>query len=170
MWVANLVKSTSDGGSGLGPSQARHAYRVLAMVLEWCVPTRIPRNPARGVKPPIPPEAEHVYLSYDHVEKLAAASATLHTKHDRPTACASINQAFILLLAYIGMQWGEAAALRVGRVDLDKRRVRIAVTFTEVGGVQHEVLPKTGKRSVSVPASLVPLPRPLTEERLTGWT
>ncbi|WP_134661658.1 MULTISPECIES: site-specific integrase [unclassified Amycolatopsis] len=166
VWVAELVKSTKDKGSGLGPSQARHAYRVLAMVLEWCVPTRIPRNPARGVKPPIPLEAEHVYLSYDQVEKLAAAAGELRTKYDKPTACAAVNRAFILLLAYTGMRWGEAAALRVGRVDLDKRRIRIAVTFTEVGGVQHEVLPKTGKkRTVSIPASLVPLLKPLKEDR-----
>lgn len=164
VWVAKLVKGTSDGGSGLGPSQARHAYRVLAMVLEWCVPTRIPRNPTRGVKPPIPLDAEHVYLSYDQVEKLAAAAGKLRTNYDKPTACAAINPAFILLLAYTGMRWGEAAALRVGRVDLGKRRVRIAVTFTEVGGKQLEVLPKTGKkRTVSIPASLVPLLKPLTE-------
>jgi hypothetical protein len=37
IWVAKLLKSRDDGGSGLGPSQARtrHAYRVLSMVLEW---------------------------------------------------------------------------------------------------------------------------------------
>ncbi|WP_200834367.1 tyrosine-type recombinase/integrase [Amycolatopsis alkalitolerans] len=53
--------------------------------------------------------------------------------------------------------WGEAAVLRVGRVDLAKRRLRIATTFYEVNGVQHEGLPKTGKRrTVPIPASLVP--------------
>jgi len=166
VWVAKLLKSKEDGGSALGPSQARHAFRVLSMVLEWCVPRRIPVNPARGVKLPVRPEAEHVYLSYEQVEALANASAGLRTKYDRPTAGAGINKALILLLAYTGLRWGEAAALRVGRIDLARRRVRVAVTFYEVGGEQLEGLPKTGKRrTVSFPASLVPVLRPLVDGR-----
>ncbi|WP_435062052.1 tyrosine-type recombinase/integrase [Amycolatopsis thermoflava] len=156
-WVAALLKPKSEEGSGLGPSQTRHAYRVLAMVLEWCVPRRLQVNPARGVKLPIRPENEHVYLSYDQIEKLADAAGSLTTKYGVPTASAAVNRALILLLAYTGLRWGEAAALRIGRVDLDKRRVRVATTFYEVNGVQHEGLPKTGKRrTVPIPASLVP--------------
>jgi integrase len=166
MWVASLLKSSADGGSGLGPSQARHAYRVLSMVLEWCVPSRLARNPARGVKLPVRPEAEHVYLTYQQVEALACASSGLSTKYDRPTACAEINRPLILLLAYTGLRWGEAAALRVGRVDLAKRRIRVVATLTEVKGVQQEGLPKNGKRrTVPIPASLVPELRPLVEQR-----
>src|SRR5215207_9305451 len=56
VWVSALLRAKNDGGSGLGASQTRHAYRVLTMVLEWCVPNRIPRNPARGVKLPVRPE------------------------------------------------------------------------------------------------------------------
>ncbi len=157
-WVASLLRAPGDdGGSGLGPSQARHAYRVLTMVLEWCVPKRIAANPARGVKLPVSPDAEHVYLTYQQVEALATASAGLTTKYEVPTACARVSRAFILLLAYTGLRWGEAASLRVGRVDLKSRRIRIATTFYEVKGIQHEGLPKTGKRrTVPIPASLVP--------------
>lgn len=166
LWVADLLKSKDKGGSGLGPSQARHAYRVFSMVLDWCVPRRILVNPARGVKLPVRPDAEHVYLTYEQVETLADAAAVLRTKYDRPTAGAEINRALILLLAYTGLRWGEAAALRVGRVDLAKRRIRVVVTFFEVGGVQHEGPPKTGKkRTVSFPASLVPVLRPLVTGR-----
>ncbi|MBB3051143.1 integrase [Prauserella isguenensis] len=166
LWVAQLLRSTNDGGSSLGPSQVRHAYRVLAMVLEWCTPSRITVNPARGVKLPVRPEAEHVYLTYEQVERLAQAAGELRTKYDRPTACAAVNKALILLLAYTGIRWGEAAALRVGKVDLDKRRIRVVSTFYELNGVQHEGLPKTGKRrTVSFPASLVPVLRPLVSGR-----
>jgi integrase len=127
------------------------------MVLEWCVPLRLPLNPARGVKLPVRPEAEHVYLTYEQIEMLADAAGNPQTKYNRPTAGAAVNRALILLLAYTGLRWGEAAALRVGRVDLAKRRIRVATTFYEVGGVQHEGLPKTGKRrTVPIPASLVP--------------
>jgi integrase len=156
-WVTALLKPKSEDGSGLGASQTRHAYRALAMVLEWCVPSRLPLNPARGVKLPIRPEAEHVYLTYEQIEALADAANGLKTKYGVPTASAAVNRAMILLLAYTGLRWGEAAALRVGRVDLAKRRLRIVTTFYEVNGVQHEGLPKTGKRrTVPIPASLVP--------------
>ncbi|MEU6645503.1 site-specific integrase [Saccharomonospora sp. NPDC046836] len=169
LWVAKLLKSKKDRGAELGPSQARHAYRVLAMVLEWCTPSRIPVNPARGVKLPVRPDAEHVYLTYEQVERLADAAAKLRTKYDRPTAGAAINKPLILVLAYTGLRWGEAAALRVGRVDLRKRRIRVASTFYEINGVQHEGLPKTGKRrTVSFPASLVPVLRPFVDGREEG--
>lgn len=157
VWVAKLLKSKDDGGSGLGPSQARHAYRVLTMLLEWCVPTRLPRNPARNVTVPVLPEIEHIYLTYQQVEALADASAHLVTKYHQPTATAAVNRALILLLAYTGIRWGEAAALRVGRVDLANRRIRVASTFYEIKGVQHEGLPKTGKRrTVPIPEFLCP--------------
>ncbi|WP_083933201.1 tyrosine-type recombinase/integrase [Sciscionella marina] len=165
-WVARLLKSKDEGGSGLGASQARHCYRVLAMVLEWCVPKRLPRNPARGVKLPIRPESEHVYLSYEQIERLASASAGLVTKYKVPTAGAAINRALILLLAYTGMRWGEAAALRIGKVDLKNRRIRVVSTFTEINGVQCEGLPKNGKpRTVPIPASLVPVLREVVGNR-----
>ncbi len=157
VWLGTLLKSRAEGGSGLGPSQARHAFRVLSMVLAWCVPSRLVRNPAEGVKLPVRPETEHVYLSFEQVERLADAAGELRTKYDHPTASAAVNRALILLLAYTGLRWGEAAALRVGRVDLVKRRIRVVTTFYELNGVQHEGPPKTGKhRTVAFPPSLGP--------------
>lgn len=157
VWVAMLMKDKNKGGSGLGASQTRQAYRVLSMILGWCVPSRLPTNPAVGVKLPIPLETEHIYLTYEQVETLANASGSLRTKYDRPTASASVNRTLVLLLAYTGLRWGEAAALRTHRVDLERRRLRVASSLYEINGVQGEGLPKTGKpRSVPIPASLVP--------------
>lgn len=157
IWVATLLKPRTVGGSGLGPSQTRHAYRVLAMVLEWCVPHRIPRNPARGVTVPVLPECEHVYLTYEQVEALAEAAGELRTTYNQPTACAHINRVFILLLAYIGIRWSEAAALRIRRIDLAHRRIRIASTFYELNGALHEGPTKNGKpRTVPIPEFLCP--------------
>ncbi|MGH9117913.1 MAG: tyrosine-type recombinase/integrase [Acidimicrobiales bacterium] len=56
-------------------------------------------------------------------------------------------------LAYTGLRWGEATALRVARVDLLRRRVHVAVAFVEVGGRLVEGTPKTHQ------ARWVPLPR-----------
>jgi hypothetical protein len=45
-WVADLLKSKDEGGSGLRASRVRHVYLILAMVLNRYMSTQIPRNPA----------------------------------------------------------------------------------------------------------------------------
>ncbi|MBO2531261.1 MAG: recombinase XerD [Thermobifida sp.] len=165
-WVAQLHRPKSDGGAGLGASQTRHAYRVLSMVLDWCVPRRLPRNPAQGVSLPRWSEAEHVYLTYEQVERLAAAAESRTTRYGVPTASAAVNGALIRLLAYTGLRWGEASALRVKHVNLEARRIRVATTFSEVKGELRTELPKTGeRRTVPIPKSLVSELRPLLEGR-----
>jgi integrase len=129
------------------------------------VPFRLTVNRACGVKLPIRPEAEHVYLGYARVDALANAAGNLRTKYDRPTASAAVNKALVLLLAYTSLRWSEAA-LRIGKVCLDKRRILVVTTFYELGGVQHEGLPKTGKaRTVAIPATLIPELRGVMGER-----
>nr|WP_246422433.1 site-specific integrase [Nocardiopsis mwathae] len=166
VWIAELQKPRDEGGSNLGASQTCHAHAVLSMVLGWCVPRRIALNPARGVTLPKPTEAEHVYLSYEQVEKLADAAANLRTKYNQTSAASSANRVLILLLAYTGLRWSEAAALRVGKVDLEKRRIRVSVTFSDVKGELIEQLPKTGeRRTVPIPAFLVAELKPLVDGR-----
>ncbi|MBB4930075.1 integrase [Lipingzhangella halophila] len=100
------------------------------------------------------------------MEALANAAAQLHTKRGHPTAAAKCNRALILLLAYTGLRWGEAAGLRVGRVDLDTRRIRVSVALSEVNGEILEQLPKTGeRRTIPIPASLVAELKPLVDGR-----
>ncbi|MFC7743577.1 tyrosine-type recombinase/integrase [Nocardiopsis composta] len=136
------------------------------MVLEWCVPRRLPTNPARGVPLPKSSEAEHVYLDYVQVERLAEAAASLRTEYGQIPATAHINRALVLLLAYTGIRWNEAAALRVGKVDLFGRRIRVTTAFAEVDGGMIEQPPKSGKsRTVSIPRSLVSELRPLVHGR-----
>ena len=61
------------------------------------------------------------------------------------------------VLAYTGLRWGEAAALKVHRVDLARRRLDIAESVTEVRGVLTWGTPKDHQRRVvPLPGSLVP--------------
>ena len=61
----------------------------------------------------------------------------------------------MLTLAYCGLRWGEAAALRVRRVDLLRGRITVAETMTEVHGQALFGSPKTHQnRSVPVPRFL----------------
>ncbi|GLU47124.1 tyrosine-type recombinase/integrase [Nocardiopsis ansamitocini] len=166
VWVALLQKPRHEGGANLGASQTRGAVTVLSMVLGWCVPRRIPFNPAKGMPLPKSSEAEHVYLDHVQVEALANAAASLRTSYDQVSASAHNNRVLVLLLAYTGLRWNEAAALRVGRVDLDRKRIRVVTTFAEVEGELIEQPPKTGKfRTVPVPTSLVPELRPFVQGR-----
>jgi integrase len=60
------------------------------------------------------------------------------------------------MLAFTGLRFGELAALRVGRVDLLRRRLEIAESVTEVNGATVFGTPKTHhRRSVPIPRSLI---------------
>jgi integrase len=68
------------------------------------------------------------------------------------------NFGLILLLAYTGLRWGEATALRVCDVDLDRRRVDVRRAFSDVGGRIVLGTPKSHQ------SRTVPLPRFLAAE------
>ncbi len=78
-----------------------------------------------------------------------AVAITARVESHLPAATAHINRALILLLAYTGLQWSEASALKVGRVDLEKRRIRVVQTFSEVKGKLMEQAPKTWESAPS---------------------
>jgi len=136
-WVADLSVS------GLSGSSVRQAHRVLSLLLALAVRDgRISRNPAEGVKLPRARKVEKRFLTHEQVAALADASGEYRL--------------VVLILAYCGLRYGELAALRVGRVDLLRRRLDIAESVTEVGGRLVTGTPKTHQqRSVPVPRSLV---------------
>jgi integrase len=140
-WVGRLA------ASGIAPSTIRQAHRVLALVLALAVRDgRISRNPATGVRLPRLVDEGHVFLSHEEVDGLAQECGRY--------------ELLVRLLAYTGLRWGEAAALRVKRVDLLRRRVEVAESVTEVVGKATSGTPKGHQRRwVPLPRSLVPAPR-----------
>ena len=130
---------------GLAGSTVRQAHRVLALVLALAVrDKRIPSNPAEGVKLPRAVSRDKRFLSAAEVHRLAEAAGR--------------DQLIVLMLAYTGLRFGELAALRVGRVDLMRRRLDIAESVTEVNGEATFGDPKTHQRRS------VPLPRFLLDQ------
>ncbi|MFC3382792.1 tyrosine-type recombinase/integrase [Couchioplanes azureus] len=100
------------------------------------------RNPADGVRLPRVVKEEPVFLDHDQVAALA-------------DACGKYGL-LVRFLAYTGLRWGEVSALRVARLDLLRRRVVVAVAFSEVGGELIEGTPKNHqRRSVPIPRFLV---------------
>jgi integrase len=151
-WVAGMTsrKRESTTERPIGPARKRKAYSVFAQVLDLAVADgRLPRNPARiqvgigrrGVLPPLPSGRAHRYLTHGDVSRFADAMGDYRT--------------FTLLLAYTGLRWGEAIALRVCDVDPMRARVRVERAFSDVGGVLRVETPKTHQsRDVSLPGFL----------------
>jgi integrase len=135
-WVAAMR------AEGLGASRTRQAYHLLTGMLDDAVKDgRLSRNPAAGVDLPRLPTTERRYLTHVQVAALAEASGPY-----RP---------LVLVLAYCGPRWGEAAALRVRRVDLLRGRIEVVEAVVDVNGELVFGPPKTHQhRSVPVPRFL----------------
>jgi integrase len=132
-WIAAMRKA------GLSASRTRQAYHLLSSVLDAAVADgRLVRNPAAGIDLPRLPKTERRYLTHQQVAELVDACG----KH----------KALVLVLAYGGLRWGEATALRAGRVDLLRRRLRIVEAISDVGGHLITDSPKTHRhREVVLP-------------------
>ncbi|CAN5829425.1 hypothetical protein BH18ACT7_BH18ACT7_21990 [soil metagenome] len=99
----------------------RKAHGVLSLIFASAVRDgRLARNPSEGISLPRVIATEHTYLKHEQFDDLAHA-------------CGPYRLA-VLFLAYTGVRFGELAALRVGRLDLMRRRAAIAESVTEVGG------------------------------------
>jgi integrase len=134
-WVAELI---SHGGSR---SRVRQAHQLLSAMFKAAVASGyLARTPCLGVKLPKVVRREAQFLDHDEVIRLAEAiKAPFGT--------------LVLVLAYGGLRWGEAAALRLGRCDLLRGRLNIAESLSEARGKFAFVEPKTYEaRTVVLPA------------------
>lgn len=136
-WIAAL------SASGLSASSVRQTHRVLSLILRDAVRgKRLPANPAEGVALPRIVKTEPRFLTAADVTRLADAAGP--------------DRLLVLLLAFTGLRFGEVAALRVGRVDMLRRRLTVAESVTEVNGRATFGTPKNHqRRAVPVPRFLV---------------
>lgn len=128
----------------LSPRSVIGIHRVFSMVLGWAMETdRIATNPARGLPLPRPDADRHVFLTHAEVDALANAAEGYRT--------------MILTLAYTGLRFGEAAALRVASVDLDARRLTVSHAWAGGNtGTPYLSTPKNHeRRRVGLPLFLV---------------
>uniref|UniRef100_UPI00403382B3 tyrosine-type recombinase/integrase n=1 Tax=Glutamicibacter sp. AOP38-B1-38 TaxID=3457680 RepID=UPI00403382B3 len=143
-WVTKLSVGDDKAKPPVKPKSATtviRAYGVLAGILDDAVKDRrMLANPARGVNLPRKKKKAHVYLSHDDVSKLADNSR---------------YPLLVRVLAYCGLRWGEAVALRIKDVDLIKRRLRVDQNAVRVDGKIFVGTPKGHeRRSVPYPAFL----------------
>ena len=133
-WVVDLMEQ------GLSAATTRKAVFALRQALEAAIADqRLVYNAAAAV--PLPSERAKParYLSQAEVERLIA---------EVPPR----DRALILVGAYAGLRWGEAAGLRRRDIDPLRSRVRIAGTAVELRGqVTLDNEPKTTRSKRTVP-------------------
>jgi integrase len=147
-WVAELSAERSA-------ATVRKVYRVLSQVLGSAVKDgRLVRNVAEGVALPRVQSKERRYLTHEQVAELADACAAVPVSKYSSTTAAdrAAYRLLVLFLAYTGLRWGELARLRVGRLDLMRRRASIVETYVVVDGHVVASDPKNHERR-EVPVS-----------------
>lgn len=141
-WIAGLV------AEGLSPSRINQAQSLMATIYRQAVDDGlVGRNPALGVATPRKRPRRQLYLTPNQVEQLAGECES------RQDGAGGL----VRFLAWSGLRWGEAVALRCKNVDIDQRRVRVRESATEVRGELVLGEPKTHEhRTVIVPRHALP--------------
>ncbi|WP_051165467.1 tyrosine-type recombinase/integrase [Nocardia testacea] len=170
-WIARSVaqpdtqptgkKAAKPAGKTVKPATVRKNITVLNQILTEAVKRRrIAVNPAADVELP---KAEHIekrYLAAAQVPALARAASVLTADpkkvgQGRYTSLARAAEGrgvLVYVLAYCGLRFGEAAALRVTDVNVLRSRLRIHRSVTQVNGHMVFSAPKNGKaRDVVMP-------------------
>ncbi len=131
-WIASMTRR------GTGPTTVLRALGVLSGVLNDAVKAkRLASNPAKGVENlPRKTARRHIYLTADDVRHLAEESGQHRT--------------LVITLAYCGLRWGEAVALRVADVDFVRRRLSVSENAVQIGA-RHILGPTKGRKARSVP-------------------
>jgi integrase len=131
-WIAAM------SARGAGATTVLRAHGVLSGILAGAVKgKRLAANPAKGIEGlPRKTAKRHVYLSAQDVARLADESGE--------------HRALVLVLAFTGLRWGEAIALRVRDVAFLGRRLSVSENAVQIGA-RHAVGPTKGRKARSVP-------------------
>lgn len=138
-WVAVMYQR-------LSASRVRQACHVLSALCEDAVRAGLlTRNPAAKAELPRLHTTRRRYLDHAQVRALAAAAGPR-------------NRPMVLTLAYCGLRWGEAIGLRVRDLDVDRGRLMVERSVTDVRGAMVVGAPKSHeRRSVAVPRLVLDL-------------
>ncbi|MGB3352587.1 MAG: site-specific integrase [Mycobacterium sp.] len=148
VWITGLSVDGSARfeGKGLSASRVRQAHQLVGAVLKFAVKAKhLQTSPADGIELPRLPEVDQRYLTHEQLHRLAVACGRFRT--------------FVLVLGYCGLRFGEAAALRVGDVNLKTRRMRVGRSVTHVAGkgLIEGSTKNHSARTVPIPKFLAPL-------------
>ena len=140
VWLAELT------ARGLSSSRIRQSYRLLSQMLNTAHASGlIITNPCLAGRPPRLTETHPQIVTRQDVARLAEAMTPPY-------------DIFVMLLAYTGIRFGEACALRRRSVNIASKLLQVTESLSDVNGVLTFEAPKNHqRRSVSLPAFLVEL-------------
>lgn len=135
-WVNGLEKS------GLSGKSIRNVHSLLsAAVTSGVRAGHIPENVVKGLRLPTSVVEEMVFLTPDEMGRFTS----LVTEHYRP---------LVRLLFTSGLRFGEATALQVQDVDLQRATLRVRQAWKSTAGSGHQLGPpksKRARRTIPVP-------------------
>ena len=136
-WVSGMIDES------LSASRIRQAHSVLGKMLKAAMRSRyISHNPALGASLPSIRRREMMYLDPAETDRLAGCIDPRF-------------RVWVYTMAWTGLRFGEAAALRRRNVDILRSKLRIVESVTEVDGATHFGTTKTNRnRTVHMPAFL----------------
>jgi integrase len=160
LWVSELRDGTAQRKDGMqGAQRPLKPATIDAILVPFNAGMRlavsegwIRRNPASGVETPRIEREPVIYLDYPTLEHLIETM--------RETASAQ-DALLVGIMGNIGLRPGEAFALDVGDVDLDRRRISISKTFT-TDGKRKPIIGTTAKTRAGVRE--VPIPPHLLQD------
>lgn len=145
-WIAGMTDE------GVSASRIRQAHSLLNRLVKGAVRSRhIAFNPAVGAPLPSLPRQEKSYLSPSEIGHLE-------------TCIDPAYRVWLYTMAWTGLRFGEAAALRRRNVDVLRSEIHVVEAVTEVNGKVHFGSTKNNRhRTVYVPGFL----RDMLNEQLT---
>jgi integrase len=150
-WVSGLsVKGSARiEGNGLSASRVVQAHQCMSAVLKYAIRTdRLVKNVAVGVELPRRTASEHKYLDHRQVSELVEYMYEIAGPglYELPT--------MTMLLAYCGLRFGEAVALRAKDLNNGVITVRASVTKVAGSGYVEDTTKTHRTRWVPVPKFL----------------
>lgn len=150
-WVVSLERN------GLGTGTVRNAYGLLRQIMASAVDAdAIRKSPCVRIDLPRIRRDEMRFASYDEVARLAHAMEHPRDRRGRSMGTFPCFGLAVQVAAYTGLRFGELAALRKKRVDLERKTIHVAEAAKEVRGVVVYGPTKTYQdRAVPIPDFLV---------------
>lgn len=140
-------KKDKDGNvlpEGLSPSRVIQTHNVISQVFNYAIRAKyLAVNPADHIELPSKPGSKQLALSHAQVRTLAdgmvGAAAAVRQRSDTAPAKTSPHglKTMVLVMSYAGLRYSEIAALRVGDVDIEARRIMVGKSRTQVRGRGH---------------------------------
>lgn len=142
-WIADMGRG-NDSRKPSGAQTVRRAAFVLSSILAIAERDNlIASHPMRGVQLPAKKRKPQRYLTHRQVEAFATAAGE--------------HGDLITFLAYTGLRWGEAVALRVLHLNMLRRRILVEDNAVRIDGVYAHGTPKSGHtREVPLPPFMLP--------------